>query len=192
MNSKNFSETKDLVELFRVASQLKKVKRAGWVRIGIKNPESVADHSYVTAVMAMILGQKLGLNQNKLLKLSLIHDMAEAKVGDLVADGTSSNISFVKKAKLENAAVLKMFETIGARKEYLALWKEFEQQKTKESVLVREIDKLEMAFTALEYEKDGYKKETLNEFWETTRKYVKNKELKKIFTELEKKRSTFN
>ncbi|MBI4175945.1 MAG: HD domain-containing protein [Candidatus Aenigmarchaeota archaeon] len=49
----------------------------------IKYPESVAAHSYGTAVLAMVLAKKLNVNQERLIKMALIHDLAESIIGDI-------------------------------------------------------------------------------------------------------------
>ncbi|MGI0059463.1 MAG: HD domain-containing protein, partial [Nitrosotalea sp.] len=44
-----------LFDFFYLASELKKVQRSGWKnKVGVEHPESVADHSYGTAIMAMV------------------------------------------------------------------------------------------------------------------------------------------
>lgn len=39
------------VNLIKNLGKIKRIKRSGWVREGINNPESVADHSYRVAAM---------------------------------------------------------------------------------------------------------------------------------------------
>ena len=46
---------KGMVKFLQQANKLKILKRAGWVKLNIENPESVADHTYRTAMMAIVL-----------------------------------------------------------------------------------------------------------------------------------------
>jgi 5'-deoxynucleotidase YfbR-like HD superfamily hydrolase len=68
-----------LFEVLQAAGRLKTLKRAGWVRVGLPEPESVADHSFRVALLAVLFGPRLGLNGEKLVRLALLHDLAEAR-----------------------------------------------------------------------------------------------------------------
>src|SRR3989344_4869167 len=58
---------------------LKKLDRTGWARRGIQNPESVADHSFRTTIMALVLADGAGVDQNKAVKIGLIHEFEDNK-----------------------------------------------------------------------------------------------------------------
>src|SRR5207245_11486221 len=67
-----------LFDFFFIVSQLKKVPRKGWKqKVGIEHPESVADHSYGTAIMSMVFSDTIGLNTEKIIRMALLHDLAE-------------------------------------------------------------------------------------------------------------------
>ena len=66
-----------ILEFLRAVGGLKGLTRRGWLEAGIKNPESVAEHSYRTAVLAMILADLQGLDAEKAIRMALLHDMAE-------------------------------------------------------------------------------------------------------------------
>ena len=71
---------------FQIAN-LKNIPRTGWkTKLHISNPESVADHSYMMTVMAMIMSDIKNLNTEKIIKMSLLHDWAESKIGDFMPD----------------------------------------------------------------------------------------------------------
>jgi putative hydrolase of HD superfamily len=181
-------DEKKIINFLLESGKLKTIKRAGWAKIGVREPESVADHTYRVSMLALILGKKLKVSENKLLKLALLHDLAEARTGDFISDGERKEITREEKSKLEKRAVKEMAKLFSGGREILSLWKEFDEGKTKEAKIALELDKLEMAIQALEYEKAGMKKEILDQFWVTSKKYVKNKELLKILSELEKMR----
>ncbi|MDH5624081.1 MAG: HD domain-containing protein, partial [Candidatus Bathyarchaeota archaeon] len=77
------SSLHNLVEFLETAGRLKRTPRAGWVDAGIQQPESVADHTFRTSIVCMIYADMEGLDQLKLLRMALIHDLPEAITGDL-------------------------------------------------------------------------------------------------------------
>ena len=48
------SEMEDLEKFFEELRKLKRTPRQGWVDMRIENPESVADHSFGTALVGMM------------------------------------------------------------------------------------------------------------------------------------------
>lgn len=172
-----------LVDFFNIIINLKNIQRKGWInKIGIKHSESVADHSYSMTLMAMIISELQGLNTNKIVKMSLLHDLAESKIGDF----TPEEISKEKKLEIENNEMNKLLEKLPDKleKNYKEIWNEFILAKSDEAIFVHEIDKLEMVFQAKHYINDGFSKEKLQIFIDSANKEIKNKELKEIITKL--------
>jgi putative hydrolase of HD superfamily len=168
-----------LFEFFYVISELKKVSRKGWKeKVGIDKPESVADHSYGTAIMSMIFSDIKNYDTEKILKMSLLHDLAESITGDF----TPNEITKENKKIIENYAMKDILSKLPPNLEvqYQQIWNEFEEGKTKESILLHDIDSLEMAVQAAKYFSEGHPKEKLQEFIESARKEIKSKELLEI------------
>ncbi len=68
------------------AGMLKRVKRSGWWTEGIKDPESVAEHSWRASILAFLLAKMEGLDDdgaNKLCTAAAFHDMHETRLLDL-------------------------------------------------------------------------------------------------------------
>lgn len=174
----------DVIKFMRLANKLKTTKRAGWARRGIKLPESVADHSFGTALLALILSDKLGFDSGKVVKMALIHDLAESKVGDITPhDGVSRK----EKEILEGRAIMGLSRSLGADgKELLSLWKEYEERETKEAKFVKSLDKLETIFQASEYGKTQ-PKVNLSEYWDSIKDFG-FKEVQKIYNQLKNSR----
>jgi putative hydrolase of HD superfamily len=182
----------EIVEFYELAIKLKKVKRAGWVQqLQTENVESVADHTFLTALMAMVLADLKGFDTEKIVRMALLHDLEEIIIGDLTPRD-KEKISAKELKRMKEDAMKKIVLSIPKklRPKYLKLMKEHKKYKSKEAKLLNEIENLEMIFQALEYEKDGFDKEKLDEFWEFVPKAVKpeDKDVIKIFETLKKKR----
>ena len=140
-------------EFFFQIAELKKLPRSGWkIKIGLNDSESVAEHSYMMSVMSMILSDMKSLNSEKVLKMTILHDWAESKIGDFMPE----QIEYEKKSELESYAMSEILELLPHKiqSEYQDIWDEFLDRKTSEARLVHELDKLEMALQAKIYEKD--------------------------------------
>ena len=172
-----------LEDFFQVALGLKNVQRKGWKnKLGLKNAESVADHSYSMAIMSMIFSDLQNLDTKKILKMVLLHDLAESHVGDFTPDEVSKD----QKNKIENEAMQNIISKLPSeiKNEYQKIWNEYQLKNTKESILVHEIDRLEMAFQAIQYYKMGHSKENIQPFIDSAFNEIKNEKLRNIFTNL--------
>jgi len=184
---------KEIIEFAKLIGKLKNVKRTGWKIRGVKNPESVAEHSYRTALLAMLIADKEGLNTEKLVKMALLHDLEEAINGDIP---TLEKVKLDKKKLFEKnkKTVQKSLSVLpkNLQKEYLDIWIESQKCKTKYAKLLKQIDYIEMMIQCLEYEKSqpGVKK-NLVDFWENvsgTKHFKWDSEFQKIFDMLKKMR----
>lgn len=172
-----------IVDFLLQIGKLKRLKRTGWVKNNIPNPETVAEHSFRTAVMAAILSEQLGLDQLKAIKMALFHDIGEAEIGDLITyAGKKVLPNLQEKIAKERSGFAKIFSIIG-KKEMVDLYDEFEEKKTPEAKLVKELDKLEAALQAYEYEKEH--KVDLEEFFENGKLLIQSGEIKQILEEIE-------
>jgi len=172
-----------LFDFFYLVSELKRVPRKGWIRkVGIEHPESVADHSYATAIMAMVFSDSQKLDTEKILKMSLLHDLAESITGDFMPE----EISKENKKVAEGDAMKEIFSKLpdNLAVQYDKVWQEYIQANTKESILLHEIDKLEMAIQAVKYSSEGFSNEKLSLFVDSAKKEIKSKELLDILDTL--------
>lgn len=181
-------------------NKLKEVKRKGWVMDGVKDPESVTDHSWRVALIVMVLGAKRKINMEHALKMALIHDIPEVRVGDIVEiekikynlPGTEppkemfDQISKEEKHKIEENTARDMLSDIEGAFE---IWKEYQEGKTEEAKFVKQVDKLETVLQALEYESKGnYSSKTLHHYYPYGRENIKDPELLKLLDEIEARR----
>ena len=166
---------------FQIAG-LKKLPRSGWkIKVGLENSESVAEHSYMMSVMAMVLSDLKSLDSVKVIKMSILHDWAESKIGDFMPD----EIGYDKKSELENYAMIEILESLPPKLQsnYQNIWNEFLVRDTPEARLVHEIDKLEMALQAKIYEKE-VDPENLNPFIISAVEQIIDPDLKKILVDI--------
>lgn len=145
-----------LLEFLKAAGELKRLKRTGWVQREIPDSESVADHSFRAALLAMIIGDARGLDTLKLVKMALLHDVQESKIGDITPIDPEYEGKVAR--ELDVARELSQFLPAHMREEWLSLWLETLEQKTPEAKLVREIDKFEMVLQAHEYVDLGFER----------------------------------
>ncbi|OIT20433.1 hypothetical protein A4A49_37956 [Nicotiana attenuata] len=154
------------IDFLTLCHRLKTTKREGWVRRGVNAPESIADHMYRMGVMALIAADLPGVDRDKCVKMAIVHDIAEAIVGDITpADGISKD----EKSRRERAALEDMCKLLGGgprAKEISDLWMEYEENSSLEAKVVKDFDKVEMILQALEYE-NGQGKD-LEEFFQST------------------------
>ena len=172
-----------LLDFFKNVSNLKNISRQGWIdELSIKHPESVADHSYSMAIMAMIISDLDNYNSEKILKMVLLHDLAESKIGDFTPNKISKN----EKEKLENNAFNEIIEQLpnSIKSEYDEIWKEYQNNSSLEAQIVHQIDKLEMALQAKIYQKSGLSKENITTFLETAKSDITHPKLKDILNQI--------
>ena len=176
------------IEFYRLAQQLKEVKRIGWLYKDVDDSESVADHTYGVALLALTVDLPQGINREKLIKMSLVHDIAESITGDVMwekgADKSNAKQSVIHSTRIN--ALNKVFDII-KNDELRTLAIEFVEGKTKTAQFLKELDKLELVFQALAYEKKVHASK-LNEFWENAETYLETPGLKGIFSTLATKR----
>jgi putative hydrolase of HD superfamily len=172
-----------ILDFFKTAANLKKIYRRGWIdKLSLDTPESVADHSYSMAVISMVISDLGNYNSEKIIKMVLLHDIAESKIGDY----TPEQLSKEKKTEIENNAFNEIIKKLPdlIKSQYLQIWKEYQENTSPESKLVHQIDKLEMALQANIYKKDGHSQEKLESFFESAKMDITDPKLKELFTEI--------
>ncbi len=170
-------------EFFKITTNLKKIPRKGWTsKLGILSPESVADHTFSMATIAMVLSDLQKLDTQKVLKMSLLHDIAESITGDLTPEDISKN----EKNALENKTIDKILSNLPdyLAKNYLTIWNEYNEDISDEAKLVHEVDKLEMVVQGLSYANDGIEKEKLKPFFDSAKSQINSKQLREILDKL--------
>ena len=183
----------DLVNFLHEAGKLKDIKRIGWLMRKVKEPESVADHSFRLALMVMVFGRKFKLDQEKALKMALVHDLPEAVCGDIASRMKEEDQLYSNKEKMaiEKKALQKMLKNLKDKRlsqEIFDLWLEFEEGESKEAKALRQLDRLECLFQTFEYEKEGRNGVNLQEFYDFAEEHVFDQELMGLIEKIKEKR----
>ncbi len=143
----------EVVKYLFELGQLKRVKRSGWWLTGVRDPESVAEHSYRTAIIAVILAKLEGADAGKAALLALFHDGAETRVNDMHHLGKSYvDWSGVEEQVLEDqvgALPAPLGQTIRS------LSAEGRDLNSAEAQIAKDADHLECLFQAREYSREG-------------------------------------
>ena len=168
------------LNLFAEAGLLKHIKRSGWWVAGIKNPESVAEHSFRCAIMAYYIAHCEGVDPYKALVMALFNDIHEARINDLHKMG-HYYIDFKEAEKKVYKDQIQHLNK-NVKEEMLISRLDYEQQKTKESIVARDADILECLLQAKEYLDSGHKK--AEKFFQKAPDHLKTKTAQRIWQKI--------
>lgn len=153
---------------------LKNLPRTGWVLRSAPR-ESVAEHTYGTAVIALLLARMEKLSardEHALLRLALLHDLHEARIGDLVPSQKKAKKPDERKTEREmlSGTPLELETALLAGKAGARVL-----------MLAHDADRLDMLFRALENERKGNAR--MQEFIDSALRGIKSKSGKKLAKE---------
>lgn len=143
----NEGDLAGLIEFLRAAERLKTVARSGYTSAG--RPESVAEHTWRVALMALVFAPQFpDVNVTRLFKICLVHDLGEAIGGDIPAPEQAARLAAgdaAGKSAGERRDLLTLLAPLPAalQPEITALWDEYEAAVTPEARLAKALDKLE-------------------------------------------------
>ena len=110
----------------------------------------------------MIFSDLLGLDTEKVVKMSIIHDLAESIIGDYMPEEISIREKQIKEDNAMKIVISSFPENLAVI--YSNIWKEYCLNQTKEARLVKQLDKVEMFLQAKFYLKNGYSYKFLSPF----------------------------
>ncbi|KAH8104045.1 HD domain-containing protein [Cristinia sonorae] len=158
----------DRLAFFHILERLKTQKRTGWVNHNVPGPESISDHMYRMAMLAMCTSDEQ-LDISKCVMMCLVHDLA-GKLDLLLGDiAPSDGISKAEKQNLEAEAmhnfVYEMLHDSPTARRIMSLWQ------------ASDLDRFEMASQALEYERN-HGMRTLQPFFDSSIPFLRHPEVK--------------
>ena len=136
-NIRNRGRLQRIVDFFNEAGMLRFTPRTGYQFLG-SGKESVAEHSFRTAVIGWALARMAGADAPRTALICLFHDLPEARTGDLNYVNRIYGKTLPRKA-LEDAA----FGT-GLDEDVLSFWDELEKNDSPEAKLAHDADTLDL------------------------------------------------
>ncbi|WP_030912053.1 HD domain-containing protein [Streptosporangium amethystogenes] len=132
---------------------LKRYRRTGWLVAGVRDPESIADHSFRTAVIASVITALEGGNPERAAFMSLFHDTQETRVTDIpylakpyLKAARNEEVTADQVRGLPEPVAEMVSGAVG----------EYEEKTSLEAVCARDADKLECLIQAIEYREQGH------------------------------------
>lgn len=131
---------------------LKRIRRAGWWHAGVRDPESVAEHSMRVAQLAALLAAEEGADPARASFLALWHDTQETRTGDL----PHTDSGYLTKPDPRQITADQTAGLPDASRDVIrAAVDEYEGQQSPEALCAKDADKLEMLLQAVEYRDVG-------------------------------------
>ncbi|MFJ4674960.1 HD family hydrolase [Kitasatospora sp. NPDC088783] len=132
---------------------LKRAKRSGWWIVGVKDPETIAEHSFRTGIIGAVLAMMEGADPAKVALLCLFHDTQETRVSDIPHIGrryltAASN----ERVTADQVSAAHPAVVAGVQ----AIVEEYENAESLEVTVAHDADKLECLIQAVEYREQGY------------------------------------
>lgn len=158
----------EVIDTLLEIERLKRLDRTGWTLRGLPNgTESVAAHSFGVCVTAMLLSDELvargiAVNIERVLRMALLHDLAETRLGDLPRTAKDYFPDEVSK-QAEHAAFIDIISRCDQSALYRGVYEDYEQRASFEAQVVKVADILDLLVEALALERAGVK--GLDEFW---------------------------
>ncbi|HET6358706.1 HD domain-containing protein [Streptomyces sp.] len=132
---------------------LKRAKRSGWWIAGVKDPETIAEHSFRTAVIGAVLALMEGADPAKVALLCTFHDTQETRVSDIPHIGRR----YLDAASNEKVTADQVSAAYPAVREGIQrIVEEYENSSSLEVIVAHDADKLECLVQAVEYREQGH------------------------------------
>ncbi|MDX6236957.1 MAG: hypothetical protein QOG10_1772 [Kribbellaceae bacterium] len=134
---------------------LKRLRRAGWWHVGVRDPESVAEHSLRVAQLAALIASEEGGDPARAACLGMWHDSQETRIGD-IPHGARPYVEVASNERItdDQTAVLPDKAAKSIREAVL----EYESAETTEARCAKDADRLECLMQAIEYRESGYQR----------------------------------
>ena len=164
-----------MIKYYEEIFKLKTILRNGWKLRNAKDKisnrfESDAEHTFSMCMLALYIinKEKLKLDELKVLKMILFHELGEIDAGDITP---FDNISKHQKYELEFSCIKRISDK-NDMPELLELWLEFENNQTAEAQFVKQIDKLDAVIQSKIYSSQQNNSTLFDEFYEHSKHII--------------------
>jgi 5'-deoxynucleotidase len=141
------------------------------------------------AILALFEAERRGYDVGLTVRLALIHDLEEAITGDLTPrdkrELTAKKVLY--RREIARSRIVKMLP-VGRRREYREMWRDLTLGGTREARLVKDLDKLEMAFQAKYYEVAGVQRKEVARFYRSAFRGISDTSLRKVAADVARSR----
>lgn len=170
-------DLRKVLDFISESGMLKQVQRSGWSVVGIKNAESVADHSFRCAVIGYVLASMEGVSPYKVLLMTLFNDVHESRIFDLHKMAQR----YIDSRTAEDRAFREQIGPLpkAMKGELSAIRAEYNSQMTRESIIARDADVLECLIQAREYYCHGFREAV--RFTKKAPRFLRTKSAKKLW-----------
>jgi putative hydrolases of HD superfamily len=182
VKSKPRSQEVHALNFFAEAGLLKRIKRSGWWVAGIDDPETVAEHSFRTAVIAFYIAHVEEVDPYKAVTMALFNDIHEARINDLHKMG-HYYIEFRDAEKKVFADQIHCLD-LRVKNALSRIRDDYDKQLSQESIVARDADILECLVQAKEYYENGHL--TARKFFQTAPGHLKTKTAQKLWKQVQK------
>ncbi|UCH84239.1 MAG: HD domain-containing protein [Candidatus Latescibacterota bacterium] len=167
----------NIIDFILEAGALKRTPRSGWSVLGIKHPESVADHSFRCGVIGYLLAHMEKVDVHRVLLMTLFNDIHEARITDLHKMAQR----YIDARPAEDASFTEQVEALptAMRRELSGIREDYADQTSRESIVARDSDILECLIQAKEYVEHGHKSAAL--FMTKAPKHLTTKSAKSLW-----------
>jgi putative hydrolase of HD superfamily len=147
------SDSQRLLQLMAELHALTKLQRTGWVMAGVRDAESVSDHCFEAAIIAVLLANASAsaVDIGRVVQMLLFHEIAECRLTDLPRRAGP----YIKEAKQEAEKQISVDLLSNVAPSVLSLLEEFHQRETPEARLAEAAEELQIVFCSLMYAKEG-------------------------------------
>jgi len=155
-----------IFENIKTILKIKTVSRSGWNYSGlnkgikierkVKNPESVADHTYGAILLAVFflpetIDFQTNYSKTDVIKTLIIHDLAESQTGDIVSFNKTDPDKKVEIKILRMILSMDSFKGIANLSEYKTLWANYISKSTLTAKIASDIDKIDQLVQLITY-----------------------------------------
>jgi putative hydrolase of HD superfamily len=154
---------------------LKRIRRSGWWHAGVRDPESVGEHSLRAAQLAALIAAEEGASPERAAFLALWHDTQETRTGDLPLTA----VEYLRKPEPRQITADQTAALPDRSRDLVReAVDEYETRESAEALCAKDADKLEMLLQALEYRDVGVRR--VDEWITSARKGLTTETARKI------------
>ena len=147
-----------------------------WKQFLNPDAQNISEHIFRVIWIALVLAkyEKIA-NQEKIIKMALIHDLPESRTGDV------NYVSRLYTERKEGKAIKDIFANTSFSDQFVKIWREYEERKCPEAKIVKDADTLDVA---LELNEEKARGSRLKDTWTKKREKIV---FKKLFTKTARK-----